>query len=131
MISGLPKDISYEKINEKFNHVFMKMFDKNKVVHTKVIGKFDTLYKLCQKLKSYKDLYRYYRHKNKINDKRASKMKIPRGWCKKSVPMETRYDAEEYYKDKVQKTIIEINKLKREKLKYNSGIGFVSFYSNR
>ena len=43
-------------------------------------------------------------------------MKIPRGWCKKSVPIETRYDAEEYYKVKVEKTISEINKLKKEKL---------------
>jgi hypothetical protein len=49
MIEGLPKNIPYTVINEKFKYAFTKMFpsDKCKVVNAKVIGKFDSVYKLC------------------------------------------------------------------------------------
>jgi hypothetical protein len=52
-----------------------------------------------------------------------------RGCCKKD--SQNKYDAEDFYKVKIDETIIKINNLKQEKMKYNSGIGFVSFLSNR
>ena len=41
-----------------------------------------------------------------------------------------KYDAEIYYREKILKTTKAINDLKVEKLKVNSGIGFVTFLSN-
>ncbi len=49
MIEGIPKNIPYLVINEKFKNAFSKMFpaDNPKVVNAKVIGKFDSVFKLC------------------------------------------------------------------------------------
>lgn len=52
-----------------------------------------------------------------------------RGCCKRE--SSKYYDAEDFYKAKVEETIKEINDLKKEKMKYNSGIAFVSFLSNQ
>jgi Cytosolic domain of 10TM putative phosphate transporter len=127
MITGLPKNIPYDEINLKFKEAFDKMFAPagTTVVNAKVIGKFDTVYKLCQKLKNQKESYSYYKRFNKSNSKRATVIKV-QGWCRADM----KYDAEDYFREKILKTTQTINELKVEKLKVNSGIGFVTFLSN-
>ena len=105
MISGFPKNFSYEEANERFKNTFEKMFPNEKVSSARIVGKFDELFKLCEKLKNYKELYRYYKHVNKSAPKRASKLVISKGFCKKKTREESYKDAEIYYEEKVVKTM--------------------------
>ena len=52
--------------------VFKQMFPpaEKKVVNARVIGKLDDIYKLCLKLKNYKDKLKFVRKDNKYSEKR-------------------------------------------------------------
>jgi len=96
----------------------------SKLLNAKVIGKFTEIYKLCEKLKSYKEQYRHFKRYNIENPSRKmiSKSKFYRK--KKMI------DAEEYMHFKVYKTIYMIQEIKARKMERNAGYGFASFISN-
>jgi len=51
MIKGIPKDVPYDTANRKLNRIIIKMFGENKVVNIKLVGQFNALFRLCEKLK--------------------------------------------------------------------------------
>jgi hypothetical protein len=77
-----------------------------------VIGKFDKLYKMCVKLKNYKELYKYYKKENQYSSKKTIKIKEKKKCCFKK---KEKIDAEEYYKEKIIKMSNEIQELKAKK----------------
>jgi hypothetical protein len=44
--------------------VFEKVFQESKIVNIKVTPKMDDLYSMAVKLRKYRKMYRYYKHKN-------------------------------------------------------------------
>ena len=108
MVSKLDKKVSVEKMQENLNTVFNKLFPGSKIIKSRVIAQFDTLYKIAVKLREAKKLYRYYRRVNKDNESTAilkGELKVKREEIKKRKGMlfskSIKYDAEDYYREKI------------------------------
>jgi hypothetical protein len=86
---------------------------------------------LSLKLKHNKKYYRYYKKHNlktlsKGDKSRKILYKKRKGCCMGIAKL----DAEDHYKQKINKRLLQIREREEEKRKINGGFGFVSFISN-
>lgn len=84
---------------------------------------------MALKLRQLKKNYSYYKMHNK---KLAEKAK-PRATIKKRkrcFSSGIKYDAVEYYRDKIKKKVRDIQEEREKRMKTNGGFGFVTFLSN-
>jgi hypothetical protein len=120
-------------MSQKLKMVFEKLFPECKVVNAKVIPRLDELFTKAVKLRKYRKLHRFYKHKNNESKPDGSKpeRRLIKKWrglcCCKKVEV---YDAEKHYREKIINLSKEIRIEREKKLKYNGGFGFVTFISN-
>jgi hypothetical protein len=92
----------------------------------------DKLYSLAKELRDNKRLFRYYKRINKEQESEArfkgddfdrNTIKKRRCCCLGSI----KYDAEDYYREKVIKISLQVKDENKKRLKTNGGFGFVTF----
>lgn len=117
-----------EIIEDIFNH----FFPGNKVISTKVLGRMEKVYALAKELREVKKLHRYYKSLNEEEAKKYGEHYTRKTIKKrKSCFMGTlKYDAEDYYLEKIETLCNKISKEKVRVEKSNAGFAFVSFQSN-
>ena len=104
MITNLDKRIDLETMNEHLELVFTKIFQGTRVISSKVVGQFDSLFQISLKLKKNKKYFRYYKKHNlkslsKGDKSRKMLLKKRKGCCQGIA----KFDAEEYFKQKIMK----------------------------
>lgn len=126
LVQNLPVTIPAKKMSVILKNVFNKVFPDSRVVSAKALLKLDELYKKACHLREYKKNYRYYRKMNEDllkEGKDKKEIKVRKG-CFRGAQ---KYDAEDYYKDKILQKSREIRDTRRKLEKYNGGLGFVTF----
>ena len=135
MVSNLDKTIPAAKMTELLKNVFEKLFPGPKVINCQALSTFDNLYKQAKDLREYKKLFKYYKRRNKLNSLLATRgeAKLERKTLKKRKSCFTttlKYDAEDYYHNKMVTSSENIKREQKRKQTSNGGFGFVTFQSN-
>ena len=87
--------------------VFERIFPDGKVISARVVGKLDLLYEMALKLRELKKNYAYYKRENKALAEKGK----PRATIKKRkrcFSAGIKYDAVDYFRDKIKKKIRDI-----------------------